>query len=65
MKRNITRLIYTIIVGIVSLFIIKHYNLQLTSIFVGMAVGCILDIGSHIIDDTTITIKKKKINLKK
>lgn len=64
MKRNITRLIYTIIVGIVSLFI-KHYNLQLTSIFVGMAVGCILDIGSHIIDDTTITIKKKKINLKK
>lgn len=59
MKRNITRLIYTIIVGVFTGLVGSLYNLHLTSIIVGVICTYLLVLGLEIIDNTTITIEKE------
>lgn len=58
MKRTLIKLVYAFILGLITVFITDHYNLQFSSIVVGMIIMGLFDIGDNVIDNTTITIKK-------
>lgn len=58
MKRTLIKLVYAFILGLITVFITDHYNLQFSSIVVGMIIMGLFDIGDNVIYNTTITIKK-------
>lgn len=58
MERTLIKLVYGFILGLITVFITDHYNLQLSSIVVGMIIMGLFDIGDEVINNTTINIKK-------
>lgn len=58
MKRILIKLVYGFILGLITVFITDHYNLQFSSMVVGMIIMGLFNIGDEVINNTTIIIKK-------
>ncbi|WP_252251281.1 hypothetical protein [Clostridium sp. VAP52] len=57
MKKTLIKLVYIILLGIVNGLILKHYNLQILSNFIGMMFMLMLIGGTETINNTIINKK--------